>query len=131
MRLICPRVLWVQKSMQPVVLPSRVVLVGLVVCLMLWRCCQVKQARTLWLSAASFRSFTLGARAACSEARHALAWERVRLARHLSRRTACSCQGAWAARPQISPKHGMHLSGSAGSLPATYLEARHVLNFYF
>src|SRR5690554_1559752 len=109
MRLICRRVLWDPKSMRLVVLLSRVVLVGLVVCLMLWRCYQGRQARILSLSAASFRSFTLGARAACSEARHALAWERVRLA----------------------PKHDMHLSGSAGGSPATYLEVRHALNFYF
>ena len=45
--------------------------------------------------------------AARSEARHALAWERVRLA----------------------PKHDMHLSGSAGGSPATYPEAPHALGW--
>ena len=73
----------------------------------------------------------LAARVACSEAWHARVWERGQLARNLARSTACTCLGARAARPQRTPKHRMHLSGSVGSLPATYLEARHVLNFYF
>ena len=42
--------------MRPVVLLSLVVLAGLVVCLMLWRCYQDKLARILWLSAAKLNA---------------------------------------------------------------------------